>query len=146
MSILNWLRRNLLYARDEDYFPDCRVFLDNRDAMLELFHQAAMAAGKPRGLRWVSVEPVAEPVFVLDNLDGLLLVLWPLNVEFEPVPNSEMEDVPQATGSRGVIATFSCKRRRWQTNGYGVFNMSIEKSIGGGILLSLIDFNPHRTA
>ena len=34
MSILNWLRRNLLYVRDEDYFPDCQLFLDDRHALL----------------------------------------------------------------------------------------------------------------
>ena len=45
MGILNWLRRNLLYTRDEDYFPDCQLFLDDRD----LLGERREAEGRGRG-------------------------------------------------------------------------------------------------
>lgn len=145
MGILNWLRRNLLYDRDEDYFPDCQLFLDDRDALLEAFHQAAIAAGKPRGLRWVSVTSEGEPVFAVNQLDDLLFAFWPVTVMFEPLAGSGMEDVPQATGPRGVLATFAFRRGRWQTVGHAIFNHTVEQ-INQDNWWQRIDFNPHRTA
>ena len=143
MRILKWLRQ--LFAK-VDHGPACRLFLDNRDAMLELFYQTAIAAGKPRGLRWVSVEAVSEPVFAIEFFDDMLVALWPSIVVFEPFLGSEMEGVPQASGPRGVNATFTFRRGQWRTTGKGLFNETVDEFLDDNPLFERIEFNPHRTA
>ena len=142
MRILKWLRQ--LFAK-VDHGPAVRLFLENRDAMLELFHQEAIAAGTPRGLHWVSVTSDDEPVFLLNTLDNLLVAFWPVTVMFEPLAGSDMEDVPQATGPRGVLATFPFRRGRWETIGHAIFNHTVEQ-INQDNWWKRIEFNPHRTA
>ena len=142
MRILKWLRQ--LFGK-VDHGPACRLFLENRVDMLELFHQAAIAAGKPRGLRWVSVTSEGEPVFAVNQLDDLLFAFWPVTVMFEPLAGSDMEDVPQATGPRGVLATFPFRRGRWETIGHAIFNLTVEQ-INQDNWWKRIELNPHRTA
>jgi hypothetical protein len=69
------------------------------------------------------VEPAGEPLRVRDQSGGLV-ALVPVVVRFEPVPGSEMEEVPQAREPRTVTALFTFERGAWQTVGRAVFNLS----------------------
>ena len=65
---------------------------------------------------------------------GRLVALAPVVVRFEPVPGSEMEDVPQAREPRPVTALFTFERGAWRTAGRAVFNLSPAQVVerGGG--------------
>lgn len=118
--------------------PDPRsaaaAFRRQADVLREQFFEAAAATGKPRGLSWVSVEPVGEPVFAWDRPTGRLLALVPVVVRFEPEPGSEMEGVAAAREPRPVTAVFRFAGRDWVPDPKPVFNLSpgqvVERSGG----------------
>ena len=83
---------------------------------------AAAATGKPRGLTWLGYEPAGDPLVVRDG--DRLLSLLPAVVRFEPVPDGELADVPQAREPRTVVAVFEFRDGRWETDGRTVFNLT----------------------
>jgi hypothetical protein len=91
----------------------------------EAFRRAAAATGKPRGLTWTAVEPNGEPVFVTTK--GRVSALLPVVVRFEPVPGSDMEDVPAAREPRPAVAVFTFDGYEWTTAGRAVFNLTAEQ-------------------
>lgn len=118
---MNWLRR--WFTR-----PDpVALFTQNRSAILDAFLQAARQSGKPRGLKWASVEPTGDPTFVRDS--RRILALWPVTVRFEVVPGSALEDVQHATEPRPIVAMFAFDGRAWRTDGKAVFNLSVDEVI-----------------
>ncbi|HET6572889.1 MAG TPA: hypothetical protein VFG68_04750 [Fimbriiglobus sp.] len=126
-----WLRR--LFRRRPDPVVAAEQFRRERDALLGAFLAAARATGKPRELTWESVEANGELLLVEDRA-GQFVALVPVVVRFEPVPGSEMEEVPQAREPRPVTALFTYERAAWRTVGRAVFNLSptqvVEKSAG----------------
>jgi hypothetical protein len=130
--VIGWLRR--LFRRPPDPAAAVELFRRERDELMELFLEAARATGKPRELTWESVEPNGEPLLVEDRTADRLVALVPVVVQFEPVPGSEMEEVPQAWEPRPVTALFTYERGEWRSVGRAVFNLSpaqvVEKSGG----------------
>lgn len=119
--MIGWLRR--LFHRPPDPAVAAERFRRERGELLAAFLAAARATGKPRGLTWESVEANGEPLLVEDGA-GHLVALAPVVVRFEPVPGSDMEDVPQAREPRPVTAMFMFERGAWRTVGRAVFNLS----------------------
>jgi hypothetical protein len=130
--VIGWLRR--LFRRPPDPAAAAETFWREREALLSAFLAAAQATGKPRGLTWESVEANGEPLLVEDRVASQLVALAPVVVRFEPVPGSEMEEVPQAREPRPVTALFTFERGAWRTVGRAVFNLSPAQVIdrGGG--------------
>jgi hypothetical protein len=91
---------------------------------VEQFRQAGAASGLPRGLAWISAEPIGEPLFVRDPVGGQTLALVQVIVQFEPTADSELADVPQAREPRPVTAMFVAQRGGWRTTGRAIFNLS----------------------
>jgi hypothetical protein len=120
--VIGWLLR--LFRRRPDPAAAAELFLREREALLAAFLAAAQATGKPRGLTWDSVEANGDPLLVEDRMTGRLMALAPSVVRFEPVPGSEMEEVPQAREPRPVTALFTFERGAWRTVGRAVFNLS----------------------
>jgi hypothetical protein len=120
--VINWLRR--LFRRPPDPVVFADQFRQNRDELLEAFLTAARATGKPRSLTWETIQANGEPLLVEDRVAGRLVALLPVIVWFEPVPDSEMEDIPQAREPRPVTALFTFENGQWQTVGRAVFNLS----------------------
>jgi hypothetical protein len=89
---------------------------------LPAWFATAATAGKPRGLTWVGFDPAGEPLLVRDG--DRVLSLVPAVVRFEPDPDGELADVPQAREPRTVIAVFELRRGRWETDGRTVFNLT----------------------
>ena len=89
--------------------------------LLERFQAAAAATGKPRGLNWLAVEPNGEPAFVPRGRE--VIGLLPVVIRFEPVPGSDMQDVPAAREPRPAVAVFTFDGREWTTAGRAVFNL-----------------------
>jgi hypothetical protein len=129
--VTGWLRR--LFRRPPDPVAAADQFRRDRAVLFEAFLAAARATGKPRELTWESVEANGELLLVEDRV-GQLVALVPVTVRFEPVPGSEMEEVPQAREPRPVTALFTFERAAWRTVGRAVFNLSpaqvVEKSGG----------------
>jgi hypothetical protein len=130
--VIGWLRR--LFRRPPDPVALAERFRRERETLIEAFLTAARATGKPRELTWESVEPNGEPLLVEDRTANRLVALVPVVVRFEPVPGSEMEEVPQAREPRPVTALFTYERGAWRTVGRAVFNLSpaqvVERSGG----------------
>ena len=83
---------------------------------------AAAATGKPRGLSWAGCTVIGDAVLAR-NGDGTIVALVPVDVRFEPVPGSDMEDVPAAREVRRATAIFVFDRGHWHTDGRVVFNL-----------------------
>jgi len=117
--MLNWLRR--------------RPRL-NRVELLERWFASAAASGSPRGLSWVSHSNAGDVVWAKSVAENQWLALIPVAVQFEPLPGSELEDVPQAREPRGVIAVFRYLGRNWVPDERAIFNLTIpqllERSAG----------------
>jgi hypothetical protein len=94
----------------------------------ELLLNAATALGKPRGLHWKRCEIVGDAVLARNGVKAIV-ALVPVVIQFEPIPGSEMEDVPAAREPRIATAVFTFHRGHWQTDGRVVFNLDPMQTI-----------------
>jgi hypothetical protein len=108
------------------------AFRRNRAALVTAFLQAARGQGRPRGLEWVSAEPMGEAIFARDPKTGGLVGMLPLVVSFRPTEGSDLEDVPQAREPRTVTAMFAHEHGEWRTTGRAVFNLTPAQVIERG--------------
>ena len=109
------------------------AFRSRQDEWLKRWFAAAVASGKPRGLTWLGYEVAGDPLLARDGKRVLALV--PAVVRFEPVPDGELADVPQAREPRTVIAVFEYRGGAWATDGRTVFNLTPRQ---------LVDREPNR--
>lgn len=118
------------FVRDEWFAPDPRAaFRAGLAGFLADFLRTAGESGKPRGLTWAAVDPAGDPTFVRDADTDRLVALVPVVVRFEVVPGSALEDVPQATEPRPVVALFAFDGGRWATDGKAVFNLGVDEVV-----------------
>jgi len=89
----------------------------------EMLMTAAGRTGKPRGLAWVGCEIVGDAVLARDAAARGIVALVPVVVRFEPVPGSDMEDVPAAKEPRRATAVYAFVGGQWHTDGRVVFNL-----------------------
>lgn len=89
---------------------------------LPLWFARAAKAGRPRGLVWVGFDPAGDPLPARDG--DTVLSLVPAVVRFEPTPDGELADVPQARDPRTVVAVFALRGGVWETDGRTVFNLT----------------------
>ena len=113
--MLTWLRS--LFRRPD---PPAE-FRSRQTELLAEWFRTAVASGKPKGLVWVKCEPLGEPIF------GHGWAVLTTMVQFEPVADGPLADVPQAREPRRVVAVFTYTRRGWSTTGRAVFNLSAEQ-------------------
>lgn len=105
-----------------------------RERLCEEFFAAASASGKPRGLRWKSVDwtqGAARPaaLFARDRANGEIVALLPVTIQFEATPGSDMEGLPAVGNLRNASAVFFYKRGRWHSTGKAVFNLNPDEAI-----------------
>ena len=91
--------------------------------------KAAAATGLPRGLRWMTCQIIGDAVLVRDTTTGTIVALVPVLIQFEPLPGSDMEDVPAAREPRLATAVFAFARGTWETSGRVLFNHTPEQAI-----------------
>jgi hypothetical protein len=119
--VRSWLRS--LFRR-----PDPAAdFRANLPRLLADWFRTAAHSGRPKGLRWVSCEPLGDPHF------GPGWAVLPVMVQFEPTPDGGLEDVPQAKEPRPLVAVFAWKKE-WTTTGRAVFNLTaaqVAAQLGG---------------
>ncbi|MFQ3593522.1 MAG: hypothetical protein SNJ82_10110 [Gemmataceae bacterium] len=92
------------------------------------FHLLAMQ-GKPRGLRWVSLDWHDDWVVVRESATNRWLALCPITVHFEAIEGSDMEGVEAVGLPRLATAVFVYDRGRWQASQTVWFNLSPEEVI-----------------
>ena len=88
--------------------------------------KAAAATGKPRGLTWVACLITGDAV--LARAAGGIVALVPVEVRFEPQPDSDMESNPMAREPRPATAVFTFVKGHWHTDGRVVFNLDPVKA------------------
>ena len=81
-----------------------RAAFDPTEQMVDLL-AAARTWNKPRGLTWAAIHATDVPVLVKAR-SGPPLMLLAVEIRFDVVPGSAMEDVPHATEPRQATALF----------------------------------------
>jgi hypothetical protein len=106
-----------------------RLFQHQRERLELQFFQAASASGKPRGLRWKSIdwEPAVE--FARERDSGRLAALVSVTIQFEAVEGSDMEGLPAVGNLRNASAVFFFHQGRWRTVGKAVFNLNPDEAL-----------------
>ena len=100
------------------------TFGQNSALLRAHFLSTAQQLGRPRGLTWLRLEANGEPTFANDG--RRLVAILPVVATFEPQPDSELEDVPQAREPRPICVLFHF-HDGWQTDGRAIFNLSAEQ-------------------
>jgi hypothetical protein len=108
-------------------------FGEQRARLEEDFFRAASGSGKPRGLRWKSLDWLhpgdAGPTLARDRQSGELVALVPVTVRFEAVEGSDMEGLPAVGNLRNASAVFFYRRGAWHTTGRAVFNLNPDEAL-----------------
>lgn len=87
------------------------------------FFSRAAASGKPRGLKWVRCDWLPDQVLVRERESGLLTLLVGINLHFEAIEGSDMEEVAAVSSVRDACAVFHYQKGSWGTGGRVLFNM-----------------------
>lgn len=114
-----WLRR---FGRSVQVERARELFRLQHERFEEMLLAAASGTGKPRGLRWVSVAITGDAVLAR-NYRRAILALVPVQIQFEPIPGSDMEGIPAAKEPRVATAIFTFHRGHWHTDGRIAFNL-----------------------
>ncbi|MFN9719181.1 MAG: hypothetical protein ACK58L_10830 [Planctomycetota bacterium] len=101
-----------------------RGFEAREKSLKEDFFDAAAIAGSPRGLRWIRCEWFPEKALLRDKSNGQYSLLVAVNIAFEALEGSDMENVAAVSTIRDASAVFQWNRGRWETCGRALFNMS----------------------
>jgi hypothetical protein len=98
-------------------------FDHQRSDLVKQFLATAAATGKPRGLRWKSVDLTGRPVFATDLATGDLVALIAATISFEAIEGGDMEDVEAVGNLRSATAVFVAHNGDWATDGRVIFNL-----------------------
>jgi hypothetical protein len=104
-------------------------FLQQREHLEAAFFAAAVASGKPRGLRWKNCEWESEVVFARERQTGRLAALVAVTISFEAVEGGDMEGVEAVGNLRNASAVFFYDRGRWRTTGKAIFNLNPAEAV-----------------
>jgi hypothetical protein len=120
-----WLRRlfgaSPARAREE--------FFAQRPELQRRFFEAASASGKPRGLRWKSIDWQDGVELVREKDSRRLAALVGVTIAFEAIPGSDMEGLPAVGNLRHGSAVFFYHRGAWHTTGKVIFNLMPDEVI-----------------
>ena len=100
------------------------AFALQKERLEGLFLKAAVATGKPRGLRWLRCTFETDVVLARERQTNQLVGLVPVTVEFEAVEGGDMEGVAAVANLRNASAVLVFFKGQWQTSGKAVFNLN----------------------
>lgn len=106
-----------------------QAFRSQREQMEAKFFDMASMQGKPRGLRWLDCDWQSSVTFARDVNSGLLTAFVAVNISFEAIEGSDMEEVEAVGTIREAAAVFHYRRGRWGTGGRPLFNMNPEDAL-----------------
>jgi hypothetical protein len=104
-------------------------FAKQRAELQSAFFRAAESSGKPRGLRWKSIDWQDGVELVREKDARRLAALVGVTIAFEAIPGSDMEGLPAVGNLRHGSAVFFYHRGTWHTTGKAIFNLMPEEVI-----------------
>lgn len=104
-------------------------FALRRPALEDAFFRAASTSGKPRGLRWKSLEWQPGVEFARERATGQLAALVGVIIAFEAIEGGDMEGVAAVGNLRVASAVFFFHQGAWHTTGKTIFNLTPEEAI-----------------
>lgn len=105
------------------------LFKLQRERLEAQFLRAAAATGMPRGLRWVDCEWEDEVTYVRERQTGQLAAFVGVTIQFEAIPESDMEGVPAVGDLKNASAVFFFQGGHWQTVGKTIFNLNPDEAL-----------------
>jgi hypothetical protein len=124
-----WLRFWRWFGVGPDAERARRLFGHQRERLELQFFQAASASGKPRGLRWKSIDWGPAVEFARERDSGRLAALVSITIQFEAIEGSDMEGLPAVGNLRNASAVFFFHQGRWHTVGKAVFNLNPDEAL-----------------
>ncbi len=118
------LWRWLFGSREVPVRESRELFLRVRPDLERHFFAGAAASGKPRGLRWKSIEWEPETTFARLKSSGQLAALVGVIIAFEAIEGGEMEGVEAVSNLRLGSAEFFWHDGRWCTKYRVIFNLT----------------------
>lgn len=123
-------RRPLLrYVRRKEAERALQQFKFEREMLEARFFDLARTLGKPRGLRWLDCDWQEKVTFARDSHSGWLTAFVAVNIRFEAIAGSDMEDVEAVGLIRDAAAVFHYKGAHWGTGGRALFNMNPQDAV-----------------
>ncbi len=107
-----------------------RQFIYESERLRQEFFAAASATGKPRGLRWKSIDwtdragATVEPLLARETETGEIVALVPVTIAFEAIEGGDMEGLAAVGNLRNATAVFFWRDGGWRTIGKAVFNLN----------------------
>lgn len=102
---------------------------DRQRQKLEIEHfKLASSTGLPRGLRWLDCDWLPSRVLLRDRITKQPNLLVSINLRFEAIEGSDMEDVAAVSNVRDACAVFQMQNNVWTTSGRTLFNMNPEEA------------------
>lgn len=114
------LQRHLQRKESEHARQSFRL---QRELLEAKFFTLASSLGKPRGLRWLDCQWQDHAAFARDRQTGLITAFVAVNIRFEAIEGSDMEDVAAVGTVRDACAMFHYQTGNWGTGGRALFNM-----------------------
>ena len=103
-------------------------FERHRGSLERQYFELASATGLPRGLRWLNCDWLPAHVLLRDRTTKQPNLLVSINLRFEAIVGSDMEDVAAVTNIRDACAVFQWQKHGWTTSGRTLFNMNPEEA------------------
>lgn len=121
-----WLYR---LGRDVQVERARESFSLQRERLAEQFLLAANQSGKPRGLRWAVGTLAGDLLLVRDRKTRKFTGLVAMDIVFESLPGSDMQECEASTIPRTVTAVYHFRDGEWKTEGRALFNMSPDQAL-----------------
>ena len=103
-------------------------FERHRESLERQYFELASSTGLPRGLRWRNCEWLSAQILLRDRTTNQPNLLVSINLWFEAIEGSDMEDVAAVTNIRDACAVFQWNKSIWTTSGRTLFNMNPEEA------------------
>ena len=102
---------------------------DRQRQELEIeYFKLASSTGLPRGLRWLNCDWLPSRVLLRDRTTKQPNLLISINLRFEAIEGSDMEEVAAVSNVRDACAVFQMQNNAWTTSGRTLFNMNPEEA------------------
>src|SRR5262245_47709442 len=118
-----------LFGRSPSVAQARERFASQRSDLERAFFRAASASGKPRGLRWKSIEWQPGAELAREKQSGRLAALVGVTIAFEAIEGGDMEGVAAVGNLRLGSAVFFFHQGDWHTTGKALFNLTPEDAL-----------------
>ena len=105
-----------------------RHFERHRELLQRQYFERASSTGLPRGLRWLNCEWLPVHILLRDRTTNQPNLLVSINLRFEAIEGSDMEEVAAVSNIRDACAVFQWQDNAWTTSGRTLFNMNPEEA------------------